>query len=71
MLVLSHADEYQLLDVRLMGTISDPQVNAHPVFWFSVCLRCEILFQANAGSAYWVCAGVGLGDSAFETFTIR
>ena len=38
-MLLSYADEYQHLDVRLMGTISSPQVNACPVFWFSVYPR--------------------------------
>jgi len=66
-----HADEFLYLDVRLMGTISDPQINAHPVFWLSVHPRYEMLFQVNAGSAYWVCAGVRLGDGALETFTNR
>ena len=63
--------KYRYLDVRLMGTIFIPQVNAYPVFWFSVYPRFEILFQVNADSAYWVCDGVRLGDSALETFTSR
>ncbi len=54
-----------------MGTISESQIDAYPVFWFSVHLRQKVLFQVNAGSAYWMCTGVGLRDSALETFTSR